>query len=72
MRVGAGEGEHGGRGELGGRNGAEHLAHRLSGGKVVHRVRIQGALPKDQAEALQANIKQKIPSLDPILMAAER
>lgn len=48
------------------------LELRLAGGKVLHRVRIQGALPKDQAEALQANVKQKIPSLDPILMAAER
>jgi hypothetical protein len=39
---------------------------------VLHRVRLQGALPKDQAEALQANLKQKMPALAPILMAAER
>ena len=44
----------------------------LAGGKVLHRVRLQGALPKDQAEALRANVRQKIPALEPILMAAER
>ncbi|HUG79415.1 MAG TPA: SPOR domain-containing protein [Burkholderiales bacterium] len=44
----------------------------LAGGRVLHRVRLQGALPKDQAEALQANLKQKMPALAPILMAAER
>lgn len=44
----------------------------LSGGKVLHRVRLQGALPKDQAEALRANVRQKIPALEPVLMAAER
>ncbi len=41
-------------------------------GKVLHRVRLKASLPREQAEALQADVKQKIPSLDPILVAGKR
>jgi len=40
------------------------------GDKVLHRVRVRDALPKEQAEALKSNVKQKIPTLEPVLMVS--
>jgi len=40
------------------------------GDKVLHRVRLRDALPKEQAEALKSNLKQKIPTLEPVLMVS--
>ena len=44
----------------------------VAGGKVLHRVRLKDSLPRTQAEALQASVKQKIPALEPILAAGAR